>query len=92
MSLQGATSSRDLPSNPNHAAGPSSTLPYCSTVVRRRIDVGFSHQLLAKGTALSELDSAMIDILVSLSLELSTDNIAENSAGECNTVSTLDKV
>ena len=86
----GATSSRDLPTNPNHAADPSSTLPYCSTVVRRRIDVGFSHQFLAKGTALSELESAMIDIY--LLLELSTDSIAENSAGECNTVSTLNKV
>ena len=64
--------SRDLPSKLNHVAGPSSTVPfvnvwtYCSTVVRRRIDVGFSHQLPAKGTTLSELESAMIDISRSL--------------------------
>ena len=52
--------------------------------------MGFFLQFLDKGTPLSELESAMIDI--SLLLELSTDSIAENSAGECNTVSTLDKV
>ena len=44
-------------------------------VVRRRIDVGFSHRLPAKGTTLSELESAMIDI--SRLLDLSTDSIVE---------------
>ena len=88
--------SRDLSSNSNHAAGPSSTLhfvnvwTYCSTVVRRRSDVGFSNRLLTKGTALFEPESAIIDI--SLVLHLSTYSIAENSAGEGNTVSTLNRV
>ena len=58
--------------------------------MRRQIDVGFSHRLLANCTALSELESSIIHI--SLLLELSTDSIAENSAGECNIVSTLDRV
>ena len=65
-SLQALYSGRDLLSNPNHAAGASSTFvnvwTHSSMVVCRRIDVGYPHRLPAKGTTLSGLKSAMMDI------------------------------
>ena len=50
--------------------------------MRRRIEVRFSHRLLAKGAALSEPESAMIDI--SRLLHVSSGSTVESSAGESN--------
>ena len=58
--------------------------------MRRRIDVEFPHRLLAKGTTLSELGLAMINI--SRLLDLLTGSTMESGAGISNTVSTLNRV
>ena len=88
--------SRDLPSKLNNAAGRSTTPPFvnvwthCSAVVRRRIEVRFSHRLLAKGATLSGPESAMVDI--SRLLHVSSGSIVKSIAGESNTASTRDRV
>ena len=48
--------------------------------MRRRIEVRFSHRLLAKGATLSEPESAMIDI--SRLLHVLSGSIVESSVGE----------